>query len=214
MSALHFGWSFLTPLKIKVQLRHIQMPSRCPHCPHYCTSATFIHCILDKALLSILSLSSVFFLDLPQFLVQLRGPQETCQSRKEKAKESERKREGERWQWLKSRRVSGDLILPAPKKKKKKHMWGCHFLILSSNALWRKFVKLDQGCLKLVYKGVSEGRRRRNVVHLRRLRCLQSARLGGTAFFPLLFFRVVANAVRCHVFWHFALERMRGKKGG
>lgn len=49
-------------------------------------------------------------------------------------------------------------------------MCGCHFLILSSNALWRKFVKLDQGRLKLVYKGVSEGRRRRrNVVHLRRL---------------------------------------------
>lgn len=63
-------------------------------------------------------------------------------------------------------------------------MWGCHFLIFSSNALWRKFVKLDQGCLKLVYKGVSEGRRRRNVVHLRRLRCLQSARLGGTASPP------------------------------
>lgn len=91
-------------------------------------------------------------------------------------------------------------------------MWGCHFLILSSNALWRKFVKLDQGRLKLVYKGVREGRRRRNVVHLRRLRCLQSARLGGTDFFPLLFFRVAASAVRCHVFWHFALERMRGKK--
>lgn len=86
-------------------------------------------------------------------------------------------------------------------------MWGCHFLILSSNALWRKFVKLDQWRLKLVYKGVSEGRRRRNVVHLRRLRCLQSARLGGSP--PLLFFRVVASAVRCHVFWHFALERMQ-----
>lgn len=89
-------------------------------------------------------------------------------------------------------------------------MWGCHFLILSSNALWRKFVKLDQWRLKLVYKGVSEGRRRRNVVHLRRLRCLQSARLGGTAP-PLLFFRVVASAVRCHVFWHFALEGMQEK---
>lgn len=61
-------------------------------------------------------------------------------------------------------------------------MWGCHFLILSSNALWRKFVKLDQWYLKLVYKGVGEGRRRRDVVHLRLLRCLQSARLGGTAF--------------------------------
>lgn len=93
-------------------------------------------------------------------------------------------------------------------------MWGCHFLILSSNVLWRKFVKLDQGRLKLVYKGVSEGRRRRNVVHLRLLRHLQSARLGGTAFFPLLFFRVEASAVRCHVFWHFTLERMRGWEGG
>jgi len=84
---------------------------------------------------------------------------------------------------LKSKRVSRDLILPVPKKKEKKLMWGCHFLILASNALWRKFVKLDQGCLKLVYKSVGEGRRRRrNVVHLRLLRRLQSARLGGTAF--------------------------------
>lgn len=87
-------------------------------------------------------------------------------------------------------------------------MWGCHFLILSSNVLWRKFVKLDQGCLKLVYKGVREGRRRRNVVHLRRLRCLQSARLGGTAFSPSFLLHSYID-VRCHVFWHFTLEEMQ-----
>lgn len=90
-------------------------------------------------------------------------------------------------------------------------MCGCHFLILSSNALWRKFVKLDQGRLKLVYKGVSEGRRRRNVVHLRRLNAFNQPNWVVQLFSPpLLFFRVVAHAVRCHVFSHFALERMQG----
>lgn len=80
-------------------------------------------------------------------------------------------------------------------------MWGCHFLILCSNALWRKFVKLDQWCLKLVYKSVGEGRRRRrNVVHLRLLRCLQSAPTGWYSSFPFLFFWVAVSAVRCHVF--------------
>lgn len=62
--------------------------------PHDCTSATCIHCIPDKARLNILSLFfCVFFLDLPPFLEQLRGPQETCQSREEKAKGRERGRE-------------------------------------------------------------------------------------------------------------------------
>lgn len=93
-------------------------------------------------------------------------------------------------------------------------MWGCHFLILSSNALWRKFVKLDQGRLKLVYKSVSEGRRRRNVVHLRLLDAFNQPNWVVQLFSPLLFFRLVASAVRCHVFWHFALERMRGCEGG
>lgn len=201
MLAPHFRWSCRAPLKTCFL----------DASPHYCTSATIIHCILDKALLSILCLSSMsLFVIYHHFLCNSGDHRRPVREEREKAK---RKREGERWQWLKSRKVSGDLFLPAPKKKKKKkHMWGCHFLILSSNALWRKFVKLDQGRLKLVYKGVREGRRRRNVVHLRRLRCLQSARLGGTDFFPLLFFRVAASAVRCHVFWHFALERMRGKK--
>lgn len=92
-------------------------------------------------------------------------------------------------------------------------MWGCHFLILSSNALWRKFVKLDQGCLKLVYKSVSEGRRRRNVVHLRLLDAFNQLDWVVQLFSPLLFFRLVASAVRCRVFWHFALERMRGCEG-
>lgn len=62
--------------------------------PHDCTSATCIQCIPDKARLNILSLFfCVFFLDLPPFLEQLRGPQETCQSREEKAKGRERGRE-------------------------------------------------------------------------------------------------------------------------
>lgn len=145
-----------------------------------------------------MSFFHVFIRDLPPFLVQFRGPQETRQRRKGKSEKKERGREMAVIEKQKSkwRPVSAG----TQKKKKKKHMWGCHFLILSSNALWRKFVKLDQGRLKLVYKGVREGRRRRNVVHLRRLRCLQSARLGGTDFFPLLFFRVAASTVRCHVF--------------
>lgn len=124
-----------------------------------------------------------------------------------KGKKLKRKRERQREVAVIEKQMSK--WRPDSAAKKKKHMWGCHFLILSSNALWRKFVKLDQWRLKLVYKGVSEGRRRRNVVHLRRLRCLQSARLGGTA--PPPPFRVVASAVRCHVFWHFALERMQEK---
>lgn len=82
--------------------------------------------------------------------------------------------------------VSWDLNLLLKKERESKNIWGCHFLILPSNVLWRKFVKLDQGRLKLVYKSVSERMRRRNVVHLRRLRCLQSARLGGTAPPPSL----------------------------
>lgn len=90
-------------------------------------------------------------------------------------------------------------------------MWGCHFLILSSNALWRKFVKLDQGRLKLVYKGVSEGRRRRNVVHLRRLRCLQSARLGGTAFFPSSLLQSCSK--RCKMPCFLTLRSWKGWEG-
>lgn len=62
--------------------------------------------------------------------------------------------------------------------------------------------------MKLVYKGVSEGRRRRNVVHLRRLNAFNQP--DWVVQPPPLFFRVVAHAVRCHVFSHFALERMRG----
>lgn len=117
--------------------------------PHDCTSATCIHCIPDKARLNILSLSSAsFFLIYHHFLSNWGDHRRPVRVERKKQKEE---REGERWQWLKSKRVSGDLILPALKKKKKK-LWGCHFLILSSNALWRKFVKLDQGRLKLVYK--------------------------------------------------------------
>lgn len=119
--------------------------------------------------------------------MQLKGPQETRQSKKGKSKRHERKTLGEKEErdrggsdW--KERESRDMILQMPKKKKL--MWGCHFLILASNALWRKFVKLHQGRLKLVYKGTGEGRRRRNVVHLRLLRCLQSAWLGGYSFFP------------------------------
>lgn len=91
----------------------------------------------------------VFFLDLPPFLEQLRGPQETCQSREEKAKGRERGREVAVIEKQKSKWRPDSA---GAQKKKKKKLWGCHFLILSSNALWRKFVKLDQGRLKLVYK--------------------------------------------------------------
>lgn len=52
-------------------------------------------------------------------------------------------------------------------------------------------------------------RRRRNVVHLRRLRCLQSARLGGSAPPPS---RLQSCSDRCKMscfFWHSALERMQ-----
>lgn len=176
MSALHFRWSFWAPLKIKVLLRHTKLPYRCfPSLLHL----SYIYTLYSwqSSFKYSAFIFCVFFLDLPPFFLQLRGPPETCLSIKEKGKEREREiavieKQESKWR-------------PDSAAKKKKHMWGCHFLILCSNALWRKFVKLDQGCLKLVYKGVSEGRRRRNVVHLRRLRCLQSARLGGTAFFPL-----------------------------
>lgn len=90
-------------------------------------------------------------------------------------------------------------------------MWGCHFLIFSSNALWRKFVKPDQGRLKLVYKVVSEGRRRRNVVHLRRLWCLQSARLGGTAFFPSSLLQRCSE--RCKMPCFFDTSLLKGWEG-
>lgn len=90
-------------------------------------------------------------------------------------------------------------------------MWGCHFLILSSNALWRKFVKLDQWRLKLVYKGVKWRKEEEECRTPKASEMPSISPTGWYSFPPLLFFRVVASAVRCHVFWHFALERMQEK---
>lgn len=150
--------------------------------------------------------------------MQLRGPQETCQRRKEKAKEKEgvrkdRGRDGERGSsdWKAKELVETWFCPPpVPSTPQKKNVWGCHFLILCSNALWRKFAKLDQGCLKLVYK---RRRWRKEEEECRTPKAFETASISPTgwySFFPFLFFRVVASAVRCHVFWHFALERMRG----
>lgn len=108
MLAPHFRWSCRAPLKTCFL----------DASPHYCTSATIIHCILDKALLSILCLSSMsLFVIYHHFLCNSGDHRRPVREEREKAK---RKREGERWQWLKSRKVSRDLFLPAPKKKKKK----------------------------------------------------------------------------------------------
>lgn len=92
-------------------------------------------------------------------------------------------------------------------------MWGCHFLIPASNALWRKFVKLHQGRLKLVYKGTGEGRRRRNVVHLRLLRRLQSAWLGGYSFFPFSVLLSCNERCKMPCFQTLRFQRMRSRVG-
>lgn len=75
---------------------------------------------LKTVSLTILSFYSDFLLDLTLLLVQLRGPQETCQTKRQKTKESVRKTSGKREAVIEKQKSKWRPdSAGAPKKKKK-----------------------------------------------------------------------------------------------
>lgn len=116
---LHFGIEMVESSKSQTQilcfsqLKHLNC--LLDAAPHYCTWATFIRYILDKALLSILCLYSLaFFMIYCHFLCN-RGDHR----RPVRVKKKRQRKVWEREMAVieKQKSISGDLILLAPKKK-------------------------------------------------------------------------------------------------